>query len=79
MNDDPYRNAASFQPWHTFTLAPGDEAVIEMEAVYRGRCLTDGDALVWNREPVTYSILGFPRHDDVMVGVEVRFVGSGDC
>jgi hypothetical protein len=79
VNDDPYTNTSSFEPWHSFALAPGDEALIEMEAVYRGRCLGEGDAMFWNREPVTYSILGLPRHEDVMVGVEVRFVGTGDC
>jgi hypothetical protein len=77
---DAYRQPGSrYEPWHEFSLAPGDEAIIEMEMRYRGRCLGRGDALSWNSEPVTFSILGLPRHEDVMVGVEVRFGGTGEC
>ena len=77
---DAYTQPASkYESWHAFSLAPGGEAIIEMEARYHGRCLERGDALSWNWEPVTFAILGLPRHEDVMVGVEVRFVGTGDC
>jgi hypothetical protein len=77
---DAYAQPVSkYEPWHEFSLAPGNEAIIEMEARYRGRCLERGDALSWNSEPVTFSIFGLPRHEYVMVGVEVRFVGTGEC
>ena len=48
-----------------------------MEAVYHGRCMQRGDGVSWSWEPLTFSILGVTRHDDVPVGVEVRFVGTG--
>jgi hypothetical protein len=48
-----------------------------MEAVYHRRCMQRGDAVSWSMEPVTFSILGVTRHQDVPVGVEVRFVGTG--
>jgi hypothetical protein len=77
---DAYEGPRSgYERWHPFSLAPGHEATIEMEAIYRGRCVLRNTAMSWSWEPVTYSILGIPRHDDVMVGVEVRFVGTGDC
>ena len=79
VRPDAYAGALAYEPWHAFSVAPGDEAIVEMEAAYHGRCLSRGDALSWNREPVTFSMLGLTRHEDVMVGVEVRFVGSGDC
>jgi hypothetical protein len=66
-----------FERWHAFSLAPGREALIEMEAVYRGRCIERDSFVSWNVEPVTFSIVGVTRHDDVPVGVEVRFVGTG--
>jgi hypothetical protein len=71
--------ASPFERWHAFSLAPGREALIEMEAVYHGRCMQRGDAVSWNWEPVTFSILGVTRHDDVRVGVEVRLTGDGIC
>jgi hypothetical protein len=75
---DAYAGARSpFERWHAFSLAPGREALIEMEAVYHGRCMQRGDAVSWSWEPVTFSILGVTRHEDVLVGVEVRFVGTG--
>jgi hypothetical protein len=69
--------ASPFERWHAFSLAPGREALIEMEAVYHGRCMQRGDGVSWSWEPLTFSILGVTRHDDVPVGVEVRFVGTG--
>lgn len=75
----PLSGPIAYQPWHPFTLDPGDEATLEMQATYEGMCMARGDALSWNREPVTFSVLGVTRHEDVMVGVEVRFVGTGDC
>jgi hypothetical protein len=69
--------ASPFDRWHSFSLPPGQEALIEMEAVYHGRCLRRGDAMGWNKEPVTFSILGVTRHEEIGVGVEVRFVGTG--
>jgi hypothetical protein len=67
------------EPWHAFSLAPGDEAIIEMKAVYHGICKQPNTATSWNTEPFTFSVLGVTRHEDVMVGVEVRFVGTGEC
>jgi hypothetical protein len=80
VDPEPYVGSPdALDPWHPFSLAPGDEAVVEMEATYEGMCMRRGDAVSWNREPVTFSVLGLTRHEDVMVGVEVRFVGTGDC
>jgi hypothetical protein len=75
---DAYAGTRSpFERWHAFSLAPGREALIEMEAVYRGRCIERNSSVSWNGEPVTFSILGVTREDFVPVGVEVRFVGTG--
>ena len=77
VSDASVGTASPFDRWHTFSLAPGREALIEMEAVYHGRCMQRGDAVSWNIEPVTFSVLGITREDFVPVGVEVRFVGTG--
>lgn len=69
--------ASPFEPWHEFSLAPGGEALIEMEAFYRGRCIERNSSIWWNVEPMSFSILGITREDFVPVGVEVRFVGTG--
>jgi hypothetical protein len=71
------RHEVAFERWHAFSLAPAREALIEMEAVYRGRCIERDSSVSWNVEPVTFSILGVTREDFVPVGVEVRFVGTG--
>lgn len=77
---DAYAGTRSpFERWHAFSLAPGGEALIEMEAFYRGRCIERDSFLSWNVEPVTFSILGITRKDFVPVGVEVRFTGDGSC
>ena len=77
VTDASAGTASPFGRWHTFSLEPGREALIEMEAVYHGRCMQRGDAVWWNMEPVTFSILGVTRHEEIGVGVEVRFVGMG--
>jgi hypothetical protein len=75
---DAYAGTASpFERWHAFSLPPGGEALIEMEASYRGRCIDRDSSISWNVEPMTFSILGITREDFVPVGVEVRFVGTG--
>lgn len=75
---DAYPGTRSpFERWHAFSLAPGREALIEMEAVYHGRCMQPGDTVSWSWESVTFSILGVTREDLVPVVVEVRFVGTG--
>jgi hypothetical protein len=76
---DAHEGPRTYGRWHPFSLAPGQEATIQMEAVYEGRCLERDSGMTWNSEPVTYSVLGLTRHEDIMVGVEVRFLGSGDC
>ena len=70
---------SSEEPWHPFTLPPGGEAVIVMEAEYHGRCLQRGDFVSWFWEPVSFSIFGVSRHADLESGVEVRFTGDGSC
>ena len=75
---DAYAGTRSpFERWHAFSLAPGREALIEMEAFYRGRCIERDSSVSWDMEPVTFSVLGITREDFVPVGVEVRFVGTG--
>ena len=81
---DPWRSGGtvgytSEEPWHPFTLSPGREAVVVMEAVYDGRCMGRRDSVTWYWEPVSFSVLGVPRTDIIEAGVEVRFTGDGSC
>jgi hypothetical protein len=81
---DPWRSGgivgySSEEPWHPFTLAPGREAVVVMEAVYGGRCMGRGDSVAWYWEPVSFSVLGVPRNEIIEAGVEVRLTGDGSC
>jgi hypothetical protein len=81
---DPWRTGGtvgytSEEPWHPFTLAPGREAVVVMEATYDGRCMGRGNDVSWYWEPLTFSVFGVSRHDIVEAGVEVRFTGDGSC
>ncbi|HEX6580573.1 MAG TPA: hypothetical protein VF195_06860 [Actinomycetota bacterium] len=49
----------SEEPWHPFTLSPGGEAVVVMEARYDGRCLDRGDGAAWYWEPLRSPSSGY--------------------
>jgi hypothetical protein len=60
----------AFQP---FTLAPGQEGAIEMEATLHG-CVED--MLGWGDEEMTYTVFGISRHVMFVPDVELTLVGG---
>jgi hypothetical protein len=63
----------SFRP---FTLAPQQEAAIEMEATMHGGCLSPSTSISWGTEEITYSVFGITRHSDFTPNVEVVLTSS---
>ena len=61
----------SFRP---FTLAPGQEGAVEMQATLTG-CV-DG-TISWGQEEITYSVLGITRHEMFTPDIVVALFGSG--
>jgi hypothetical protein len=69
----------AFEPWHAFSLRPGQEAIVEMEATYERGCIERGGTLGWYVEPVAFSVYGLPRETNFVTGAEVRFLGTEGC
>jgi hypothetical protein len=65
-------------PWiafRPFTLAPGQEGAIEMEATLKG-CMDAAETLGWSDENITYTVFGFTRQEMFSPDVDVTLVGG---
>ncbi len=63
----------AFQP---FTLAPQQEAAIEMEATLHSGCLSPASTMSWGPEGITYSVFGIRRHAEFTLNVEIALVAT---
>jgi hypothetical protein len=68
-----------FEPWHPFTMEPGQEAAIEMEATNEGGCTPIETGMYWWTEEIRFSVFGIPRETSFEQNVEMRFVGVEGC
>ena len=65
-------------PWigfRPFTLAPGQEGGIEMQATLTG-CLTNASTISWGEEEITFSVFGLTRHETFTPDIVMALVGS---
>ncbi len=72
---EPGPLGSAWIPFRSFTLHPGQEATIEMQATLLG-CIQKSTSVSWGDEEVTYSVFGITRHATFTPAVQIQLVGS---
>jgi hypothetical protein len=79
VDPDPYDRHNVHEPFHAFTLEPGAEANVWMEATVT-HCEGDGGTMSWSSEPIVFRVFGLTRSTYFTPDSAIGFVGGrGGC